>query len=259
MRQNVYTIARIVVFKDDPLATARPDLAVKQRHGRVVSRPRGAGAGSIPRGTRSGTTTSRSRSRRRRRASTRSSSTTCGFPTQAGRASRRRTRSRRGRRRSPASSRCRAAAPRRPTTCSSPSTSSAMSAGTWTTPISASASRISLPRVDYLSPMLYPSGFQFGIPGLSQSGGASVRDRPPLARQNARERSAIPRPLSPVAAGVSRLCVRPARVRRRRRFGSRFGGREFGSDGWMLWNPRNIYTDAGLKIEGKACRDAPPE
>jgi hypothetical protein len=32
-RQSVYTIARIVVFKDDPLATARPDLAVHRRDG----------------------------------------------------------------------------------------------------------------------------------------------------------------------------------------------------------------------------------
>jgi hypothetical protein len=32
-QQGVYTIARIVVFKDDPLATARPDLAVRRRDG----------------------------------------------------------------------------------------------------------------------------------------------------------------------------------------------------------------------------------
>ncbi len=32
-QRNVYTIARIVAFKDDPLATARPDLAVRRRSG----------------------------------------------------------------------------------------------------------------------------------------------------------------------------------------------------------------------------------
>jgi len=34
-RVNIYAIARIVVFKDDPLATARPDLAVKRAGGAI--------------------------------------------------------------------------------------------------------------------------------------------------------------------------------------------------------------------------------
>jgi hypothetical protein len=34
-QRGVYTIARIVVFKDDPLATARPDLAVHRRDGSI--------------------------------------------------------------------------------------------------------------------------------------------------------------------------------------------------------------------------------
>jgi hypothetical protein len=34
-RQGIYTIARMVVFKDDPLATARPDLAVRRRDGSI--------------------------------------------------------------------------------------------------------------------------------------------------------------------------------------------------------------------------------
>lgn len=34
-QRGIYTIARIVVFKDDPLATARPDLAVRRRGGAI--------------------------------------------------------------------------------------------------------------------------------------------------------------------------------------------------------------------------------
>jgi hypothetical protein len=34
-QRGIYTIARIVVFKDDPLATARPDLAVHRRDGSI--------------------------------------------------------------------------------------------------------------------------------------------------------------------------------------------------------------------------------
>ncbi|MET0167539.1 MAG: putative glycoside hydrolase [Vicinamibacterales bacterium] len=36
-QRGIYTIARIVVFKDDPLATARPDLAVRRRDGAIYS------------------------------------------------------------------------------------------------------------------------------------------------------------------------------------------------------------------------------
>ena len=34
-QRGIYTIARIVVFKDDPLATARPDLAIRRRDGAI--------------------------------------------------------------------------------------------------------------------------------------------------------------------------------------------------------------------------------
>ena len=34
-QRGIYTIARIVVFKDDPLASARPDLAVRRRDGSI--------------------------------------------------------------------------------------------------------------------------------------------------------------------------------------------------------------------------------
>lgn len=114
------------------------------------------------------------------------------------------------------------------------------------------------PAVDYTSPMLYPSCFQFGIPGYR------IPVQHPyeivfLSLQNARERSAIPA-----------IRFRPwLQAFRDYAFDRReFPGREiriqisaaekFGSDGWMLWNPRNNYTADGLKVEGERCKgDAP--
>ncbi|MBX9946238.1 MAG: hypothetical protein K2Y40_19345 [Reyranella sp.] len=103
--------------------------------------------------------------------------------------------------------------------------------------------------VDYISPMLYPSGFQFGIPGhtnpimniyeivhrsleecKSRTAGTTVRYRPWL--------QAFP----DYAFG-----------------GQKFGAVEIakqvkasndaGTDGWMLWNPRNVYSTDDIKPE----------
>ncbi len=100
--------------------------------------------------------------------------------------------------------------------------------------------------VDYISPMLYPSCFQFGIPGYR------IPVEHPyeivhLTLDNALRRTQIP-------AVRFRPWIQAFRdyAFDRREFGARQiraqirGAEEFGSDGWMLWNPRNQYTDAGL-------------
>jgi hypothetical protein len=101
--------------------------------------------------------------------------------------------------------------------------------------------------VDYVSPMLYPSSFQFGIPGYRrpvEHPYEIVR----LSLEQARRRTAM----------------RPAHFRpwlqafRDYAFGGRaFAATEvrgqinaaddFGAGGWMLWNPRNEYSAAGLE------------
>lgn len=103
-----------------------------------------------------------------------------------------------------------------------------------------------MPLVDYLSPMLYPSGFQFGIPGYPDPM-ANPYEIVRLSLERARAR-----------LGVSSIRFRPwlqafkdyafdhrtfdageviAQIR---------AATDFGSDGWMLWNPRNTYGDTGL-------------
>jgi hypothetical protein len=96
--------------------------------------------------------------------------------------------------------------------------------------------------VDYLSPMLYPSSFQFGIPGY----------RNPVEHPSEIIRISLER-------GRVRTHVPPVHFRpwlqafRDYAFGGRpfdadeirsqiNAAEEFGADGWMLWNPQNRYS-----------------
>jgi hypothetical protein len=101
--------------------------------------------------------------------------------------------------------------------------------------------------VDYLSPMLYPSGFHLGIPGYrnpvghphevvaltlararERTGWAAVRFRPWL---QAFQDYAFDR--RPFRAAEIRAQISAAEV--------------FGANGWMLWNPQNVYSREGLR------------
>jgi len=106
-----------------------------------------------------------------------------------------------------------------------------------------------VPHLDYLSPMLYPSGFQYGIPGYR------IPVENPfeivyLSLKRAQERTHLPS-----------IRFRPwLQAFRDYAFDRRhFNGKEirdqieaagkFGSQGWMLWNPGNIYSAQGLRRE----------
>ncbi len=100
--------------------------------------------------------------------------------------------------------------------------------------------------VDYIAPMLYPSGFHLGIPGY----------RNPVKANYEIVKLSLDRALQ--KSGGSPLAYRPwlqsfrDYAFDRRQYGSREIGEQikasddFGSDGWMLWNPRNIYSTNGL-------------
>jgi len=110
-------------------------------------------------------------------------------------------------------------------------------------------------QVDYISPMLYPSGFQFGIPGyrnpveepyaivynsLKIAGdrvqGYPVRFRPWL--QAFKDYAFDRRSFGPMEISAQ---VKAAE--------------EAGAIGWMLWNPRNVYSTDGLaKVQSDAGR-----
>lgn len=101
--------------------------------------------------------------------------------------------------------------------------------------------------LDYISPMLYPSGFTYGIPNY----------RKPVEHPYEIVRLSLDRALQ-------RTKVDPVRFRPwlqgfadyafdKRQFGPAEiqdqirAAESFGSDGWLLWNPRNVYSADALK------------
>ena len=106
------------------------------------------------------------------------------------------------------------------------------------------------PYLDYISPMLYPSGFQFGIPGY-RNPVANPYEIVYLTLKKAQQRTQLP----PVRFRPWLQAFKDYAFDRRY-----FAGKEikdqikavekFGSNGWMLWNPRNVYMTDGLKKKG---------
>ena len=103
-----------------------------------------------------------------------------------------------------------------------------------------------LPNVDYLAPMLYPSGFSHGLPGY------------PSPMEAPYEMVYLSLEQAFVRTGADRVRFRPwLQAFRdyafdRRHFSEREmvaqidAARDFGSNGYMLWNASNRYSDAGL-------------
>jgi hypothetical protein len=112
------------------------------------------------------------------------------------------------------------------------------------------------PYVDYLSPMVYPSGYHLGIPGY----------RNPVAHpyEVVRESVRLTRQRSQLATVQVRPWIQDFRdyAFDRRIFGVREiraqmrGAADGGAAGWMLWNPRNDYTADALSAKILAFRRA---
>ncbi len=103
--------------------------------------------------------------------------------------------------------------------------------------------------VDVVSPMLYPSGFQFGIPGYRnpvQSPYEIVYKSLEECKRRTKGSTARYRPWLQAFTDYA--------------FGGKIFGadeigkqtkaaRDAGTDGWMLWNPRNVYSPNDIKPE----------
>jgi len=105
------------------------------------------------------------------------------------------------------------------------------------------------PHVDYLSPMIYPSGFRFGIPGYRNPVANSYKIVN-LTLKRAQERTNIP----PARFRPWLQAFKDYAFDRRQFTGKEIheqisSAEEFGAGGWMLWNPRNVYSPDGLKKE----------
>jgi hypothetical protein len=103
------------------------------------------------------------------------------------------------------------------------------------------------PHLDYICPMVYPSGYHKGIPGHANPvlvPGKVVSESVRLIRKRANGTVAHVRPwlqdfrdyaFDRRIFGVAEI---QAQIR---------GSEEAGGSGWMLWNPRNDYTGAALR------------
>ena len=112
--------------------------------------------------------------------------------------------------------------------------------------------------VDDVSPMLYPSSFQFGIPGF----------RNPLQHPDEIVRKSLERALERTA--LPAVHFRPwLQAFPDYAFGGRSfangevraqitGAESIGTNGWMLWNPRNRYSRSDLQPNARAVTSPDP-
>jgi hypothetical protein len=103
--------------------------------------------------------------------------------------------------------------------------------------------------VDYLCPMLYPSGFQFGIPGY-RNPVQHPHEIVYLSLKRAQERTKI----APARFRPWLQAFKDYAFDRRQFVGKEIADQikasdAFGSHGWMLWNPGNVYSAEALKKE----------
>jgi len=103
------------------------------------------------------------------------------------------------------------------------------------------------PFVDYLAPMLYPSGFEFGV-GEYKNAVEYPYEVVSLSLRKAQKRTGLPA----VRFRPWLQAFRDYAFDRRRfkwfEIGAQIeASRDFGADGWMLWNASNVYRDYGLE------------
>jgi hypothetical protein len=101
--------------------------------------------------------------------------------------------------------------------------------------------------VDYISPMLYPSGFQYGIPGYRRP-----IDNPDqivrLSLEEARRRTCLPAAQFRPWLQAFRDYAFGGRVFTPELIRKQIDAAEaFGADGWMIWNPHNRYDPRAFR------------
>jgi hypothetical protein len=103
-----------------------------------------------------------------------------------------------------------------------------------------------LVHLDYIAPMLYPSGFHAGIPGY-RNPVANTHEIVYLTLKRAAERTKLP-PVRfrPWLQAFKDYAFDRRQFKEKEIRDQIHGAERFGSHGWMLWNPRNVYSEEGL-------------
>jgi len=95
--------------------------------------------------------------------------------------------------------------------------------------------------VDVVSPMLYPSGYQFGIPNY-RNPVQHPYEIVHLSLKRAQERTGVPpRRFRPWLQAFRDYAFRGGDFGEERMRIQIKAAEDFGASGWMFWNPRNIY------------------
>ncbi len=101
--------------------------------------------------------------------------------------------------------------------------------------------------IDYISPMLYPSAFQYGIRGY-RNPVANPYKIVYLSLKRAQERTNLPSVRFRPWLQAFRDYAFDRRYFNSQEIRAQINAaEEFGSDGWMLWNAQNIYSPVGMK------------
>ena len=106
--------------------------------------------------------------------------------------------------------------------------------------------------LDYICPMVYPSGYHLGIPGVRNpmvNPYEIVKESVRLTRQRSQNPGAQVRPWLQDFKDYAfdKRIFGPGEVRAQIR-----GSDDGGGSGWMLWNPKNDYTGAALRPKTSA-------
>lgn len=112
--------------------------------------------------------------------------------------------------------------------------------------------------LDYICPMVYPSGYHLGIPGVRNpvlNPYEIVKESVRLTRQRSQNPGAQVRPWLQDFKDYAfdKRIFGPGEVRAQIR-----GSDDGGGSGWMLWNPKNDYTGAALRPATSAISKSSP-
>jgi hypothetical protein len=101
--------------------------------------------------------------------------------------------------------------------------------------------------LDYISPMLYPSGFMYGIPNYRNP----VEHPYEIVRfslDRARERTGLdPIRFRPWLQAFADYAFDKRQFTGKEIQAQITAAQSFGADGWLLWNPRNLYSSEAIR------------
>ena len=102
------------------------------------------------------------------------------------------------------------------------------------------------PVIDYISPMLYPSAFQFGIPGVRNPMSDPYRIVFASLQRAVERTSAPPHTFRPWLQAFNDYAFDHRQFGKRELEEQIRAAQDAHADGWLLWNPRNRYDGAIL-------------